>query len=527
MLNIATNLERNARLLPHKDAIVFNDTRLSYVALDKAANQVANALVAQGIRAGDRVALSCPNLPYFPIVYFGIIKTGAIVVPLNILLSPREIAYHLQDSGAKAYFCFEGTAELAMGEAGLAGFQDADACEHFFMITADRDAPAAHDVPTLGMLMKMGDTTFQAVDRDADDTVQLLYTSGTTGNPKGAELTQANLALNTQVTQGLTRTTVDDKHLVVLPLFHTFGLTAQMHNVINAGATMVLIPRFDADQVLAAMEKEKITLFAGVPTMFIGLLNCPDAEQKYDLEQIASTLKLAVSGGASLPVEVISAFREKFQVPIIEGYGLTETSPVASFTQLEFEHVPGSVGQPIQGVQIRVVDSQGDDVLPGERGEVVIRGPNVMRGYWQRPDATAAAIRNGWFHTGDIGKMDDAGNLYIVDRVKDMILRGGFNVYPREVEEVLMGHPCVALVAVIGVPHPTHGEEVKAYLVARQGKTIDADEVREWSRNQLASYKYPRLIEVRDTLPMTATGKLLKKELRAEVLAAEAETMAG
>ncbi|MBI2311305.1 MAG: long-chain fatty acid--CoA ligase [Betaproteobacteria bacterium] len=515
MTNIAINLEHSAELLPDKVAIYFGDKSFTYAQLNAAANQVAGGLESLGIGRGDKVALSCPNLPYFPIVYFGILKAGAVVVPVNVLLKAPEIAYLLKDSDTKAFFCFEGTPELPMGAEGRVGFAQAGTCPHFFLITADPARPAPLDgMTTLGMLMHGRSTAGVSANVDATDTALILYTSGTTGKPKGAELSHAAIGMNILACHAFMRATASDVHLVVLPLFHSFGQVVQMCTAILGGGCMVLLPRFDPDAVLAAMQTHGVTVFAGVPTMYIALLNLPGAAERYDMKAIAARLRLGVSGGAAMPVEVIRRFQERFGIAILEGYGLSETSPVAAFSMLEFERVPGSVGKAIWGTQIRVVDPEGNPAPAGQEGEIVIRGHNVMKGYYKRPEATAEAIKDGWFHSGDIGKLDEKGNLFIVDRLKDMIIRGGFNVYPREIEEVLMTHEAVAQAAVIGVPHETHGEEVKAVLVLKPGKTATPEGIVTWAKARMAGYKYPRIVEIVEALPMTATGKVLKRAIK-------------
>jgi long-chain acyl-CoA synthetase len=387
------------------------------------------------------------------------------------------------------------------------------------MITADPTQPSSIEgVMTLGMLLKDQSPAFDTVATSSEDTAVILYTSGTTGQPKGAELSHSNMACNAMISQLLMKGSETDTTLITLPLFHSFAQTVLMNVSVFMAAKMVLIPRFDPAAVLSAFEQHKVTVFAGVPTMYIGLLNYPSADD-YDLAAIATNLRLGVSGGASLPVEVLRQFQEKFDVTILEGYGLSETSPVATFNYLEGDLIPGSIGQPAQGVEARVMDADGNLLGPDEDGEIVIRGHNIMKGYYRKPEATAEAMRGGWFHTGDIGKQDARGNFYIVDRLKDMILRGGYNVYPREIEEVLMQHESIAMVAVIGVPHETHGEEIKAYVVPKPGVEIDADELKAWTKERIADYKYPREIEFREQLPMTATGKILKKELKAELRA--------
>ncbi len=514
MLNLAIFLEDSAREVPGRTAVVFNETKLTYAQVNGAANQIANGLAALGIGRGDNVALSCPNLPYFPLIYYGILKTGATVVPLNVLLKGREIAYHLADSDAKVYFCFQGTPELPMGQFGHEGFQQTDTCDHFFMITADPTQPSPIEgTKTLGQLMGTQSPVFDTVITGPEDTAVILYTSGTTGQPKGAELSHSNMIMNAQLCDNMYPRAQHDVTLIALPLFHSFGQTTQMNAGFYRRMTLTLLPRFDAGAALGIMERDDVTIFAGVPTMYWAMLKYPGAE-KFNLEKIARNLRLAVSGGSAMPVEVMKEFAEKFSVKILEGYGLSETSPVASFNRYDRPAKAGSVGMPVWGVSIRVVDTEGSDLLQEEMGEILIKGHCVMKGYYKRPDATAQAVRDGWLYTGDIGKLDEDGYLYITDRVKDMIIRGGFNVYPREIEEVMMTHPDISLAAVIGVPHDRHGEEIKAFVILNEGSQIEAEEIIAWCKENMAAYKYPRMVEIRENLPMTATGKILKRELR-------------
>jgi long-chain acyl-CoA synthetase len=354
---------------------------------------------------------------------------------------------------------------------------------------------------------------FDSVVTEATDTAVILYTSGTTGQPKGAELTHANMVTNALTCHRLFGEHSEgyDTHLVTLPLFHSFGQTVQMNAGFGSGSTLVLVPRFDPKQALALMQSENVTFFAGVPTMYWALLGALDDDVDVDL--IAGNLRIAAAGGSSLPVEIIREFKERFGVQILEGYGLSETSPVATFSQRGRKAKPGSIGTPIWGVRCKLVDPEWDETPEGEVGEITIRGPNIMKGYYQRPDATAEVMRDGWFRSGDLGRRDEDGYYYVVDRSKDMIIRGGFNVYPREVEEVLMTHPAVSLVAVVGVPDESHGEEVKAVVIRTEGDTTTAEELIDWAKEQMAAFKYPRSIEFRDTLPMTSTGKILKREL--------------
>lgn len=515
MLNLSVLLEDSAREAPARDAVVFGDMRLPYATVNTLANQVANLLTSRGIGKGDKVALSCPNLPYFPIVYYGILKTGAVAVPLNVLLKPREIAYHLDDSDAKAYFCFEGTPDLPMGEGGWEAFGQVEACEHFFLLTTEPMAttsPIEGAEPLFAALSGMAETYETALTEPGDVAV-LLYTSGTTGEPKGAQLTHSNMLLNAMLSDTLYERRSDDVALVTLPLFHSFGQTVLMNTGFYHRSTLIMLPRFDATEALRLMQQEKVTVFAGVPTMYWGLLACEDADQ-FDLAAIAGNLRIAVSGGAALPVEVLNSFRERFNVEILEGYGLSETSPVATFNRTDIPAKPGSIGPPVWGVDVRLIDDDWKEIEGEGPGEIAIRGHNIMAGYYKRPEQTAEAMRGGWFRTGDIATRDEDGYFYVIDRTKDMIVRGGFNVYPREIEEVLMTHPGVSLAAVIGVPHDTHGEEVKAYVIRESGSSIDETELVSWCKDNMASYKYPRIVEFRDDLPMTATGKILKRELR-------------
>ncbi|MFF4053911.1 long-chain fatty acid--CoA ligase [Streptomyces chartreusis] len=505
MTNLAALLDATVAQHPDRTAIVFGGSRLSYAQLDQASNQVANLLTADGVGPGDKVALSCPNLPHFPIVYFGILKAGATVVPLNVLLKAREIAYHLDDADAVAYFAFEGTADLPIGEWAAQASADSRTCRRLFSFSPGAALPWADQ-----------SADFETVDVADDDTAVILYTSGTTGRPKGAELRHRNMRDNVLVGQEIFAIDVarPDTYLCVLPLFHSFGQTVVQNGAIAFGGTLVMLPRFEAQAALGAMLDETVTFFAGVPTMFWSLLGALD--DGVDVSTLAANLRVAVSGGSALPGEVHKDFRTRFGVTVLEGYGLSETSPVASFSVYGQEPRVGSIGLPIPGVEMKLMARDWSDVPEGtdEVGEIAIKGHNVMKGYYGRPEATAEAIQDGWFRTGDIARKDADGFFYIVDRAKDMILRGGFNVYPREIEELLMTHPAVSLVAVIGVPHDSHGEEIKAVVVRNK----DHDDVSEtdlaaWAKERLAAYKYPRIVEFRDSLPLTATGKILKREI--------------
>ncbi|MCR9287602.1 MAG: long-chain fatty acid--CoA ligase [Bacteroidetes bacterium] len=513
MLNLSVLLEDSARRYPNKDAFIFMDTHLSYAQVNGAANQIANGLKSIGIQPGDKVALSCLNLPYFPMIYYGILKAGATVVPLSVLLKREEVAYHLKDSDAKAYFCFLGAPGLPMLEEGFAGFQNAPDCKNFFVITAKPTDPSPIEgQKTMGMLMGSQSPICETARTNAEDTAVIIYTSGTTGRPKGAELTHSNLTLNSILSANLSQCNEEDTWLIVLPLFHIFAMVVLMNAGVYKGTANVLLPRFDPEAVLGLMQKHKVSIFAGVPTMYWGLVNYENT--KFDLKGIASNLKMALSGGASLPVSVLEDFEAKFNVPILEGYGMSEGSPVVTFNHPNKVRKPGSVGTPVWGVEVRVVDENDNEMPVGEKGEIVYRGHNVMKGYYKRDEVNKEVLRGGWLHSGDVGVMDEDGYFYIVDRTKDMVIRGGLNVYPREVEEVMMKHPAVSLVAVIGIPDDQFGEEIKACVVLKEGECVEADELKAWTKERIAAYKYPRVIEFLDALPMSATGKILKKELR-------------
>ncbi|GAA0911476.1 long-chain fatty acid--CoA ligase [Nonomuraea longicatena] len=511
MLNLSILLEDSARNRPDDTAIVFGDMRLPYSMVDTVANQVANLLVSRGIRKGDKVALACPNVPYFPFVYFGILKAGATVVPLNVLLKSREIAYHLDDSDAKALICFEGTPELPLGERGKEGFEAAQGCEHFIVLPATALAVESEYGESIWAALDGMSGQFETVQTAPDDTAVILYTSGTTGQPKGAELSHQNMLVNALTCDKMfPRTEGGDVYLAVLPLFHSFGQTVVQNTGFLRGSPVVLMPRFEPGEALEIMAKEGVTFLAAVPTMYWGLLTKIHAEGV----TAPTSLRIAVSGGSGAPIETLNDFEKTFGFGILEGYGLSETSPVASFNQIGRVTKPGTIGTPIWGVEMKLIDTDWNTVEGEGPGEIAIRGHNIMKGYYNRPEATAEVVKDGWFRSGDIGTRDADGYYSIFDRAKDMIIRGGFNVYPREVEEVLMSHPAVSLVAVVGIAHDSHGEEVKAYVIPAKDASVTEDELIAWAKENMAAYKYPRVVEFRESLPMTISGKILKRELR-------------
>jgi long-chain acyl-CoA synthetase len=489
MGNLARNLLHAADRAGDRPALRMDDAVLTYAEFRDAALRVAAFLQQKGIGPGDRVGMVLPNVLSFPVVFYGAQLAGAVVVPMNPLLKAREVEYYLRDSGARIVLAAEQVAGPA-GEAAATVGIEAVAVDAALPTQAMADEPAAG-----------------AVQRADNDPSVLLYTSGTTGQPKGAELTHAGLDSNARTTQEtLLEAGGDDVIMGCLPLFHVFGLTCALNAGVIAGSLLTLIPRFDGAKALSVIARDSVTVFEGVPTMFSAMLHAPECGG-YDV----SSLRLCVSGGSAMPVEVMRSFEQTFGCIVLEGYGLSETSPVASFNHPHAERKPGSIGTPIRGVEMRVVDDEGRDVAPGEVGEIAIRGENVMKGYWGKPEETAKAIPDGWFRTGDLARQDDDGYFFIVDRKKEMIIRGGYNVYPREIEEALYEHPAVAEVACIGIPHPDLGEEVGAAVALKPGASAEPDELREWVKARVAAYKYPRHVWLVEALPKGPTGKILRR----------------
>jgi long-chain acyl-CoA synthetase len=518
MLNTSVILEESASAHPEKTALISGSIRLTYRQLMSKVNQLAGGLKDIGIEKGDMVLMACPNLMEFPIVYFAVLKIGAVLVPVNILSKKSELLFYLTDTGAKAFVCFEGTDKLPLGIEGRRAFEEADGCEHFIVIpgSADADVPYKNAM-TVDDIMRDQRGECETEITASDDTAAVLYTSGTTGKPKGAELTHQNLVTTAMNFRDSQQVTSEDVHLAALPLYHCYAQQAQMNCGFLAGSAIVLIERFDPDLVFKMFEQENVTLFAGVPTMYWALLNNTDAS-KYDMGKIARTLRLGMSGGAAMPVELLGAVEKRFGITILEAYGVTETAAAGTLNRPGLQRKIGSVGIPHWGIRMRVVDESMRDVPAGEPGELVVQGHCTMKGYYNNPEATAEAYRGGWLHTGDVAVRDQDGYFYIVGRLKDMIIRGGYNIYPREIEEKLMEHPDISLIAVIGVPDEQYGEEVKAYLVLNDGATTTAEDIIAWSKERMANYKYPRTVEIVESLPTSATGKILKKELRKTVL---------
>lgn len=502
-LSLAMILADSAARFAGRPAVVVGDETTTYAELWTQARQYAAVLAGHGVGPDDKVALLLPNTAHFPRAYYGVLALGAVAVPVHALLRAEEIAHVLRDSGASLLVCAAPLLGEGVKGAELAGVEVLSVLQPEPTPGATRlDAAAAVAEPVAGF-----------VARAPEDTAVILYTSGTTGQPKGAQISHLNVVMNVDMSLiSSFDLGCDDVVLGCLPLFHTFGQNCCMNTAFRAGACVVLMPRFDGAGALGLLVEHACSVFMGVPTMYIALLDAARTDDR------RPALRYGLSGGASIPLAVLERFAEVYGVQVLEGYGLTETSPVATFNQKGREPRPGTVGQPVWGVEVEIARAELDDtveLLPaGELGEIVVRGHNVMTGYLNQPEETAKAIVDGWFRTGDLGTKDRDGYVTIVDRKKDMVLRGGYNVYPREVEEVLVRHPGVGQVAVIGVPHEHYGEEVMAVVIrSPEGAALAAAELVAWSRERLAAYKYPRLVEFVDDLPLGPSGKVHKREL--------------
>ncbi|MFI9389519.1 long-chain fatty acid--CoA ligase [Streptomyces bauhiniae] len=499
-LSVAAILAENARRRPDRTALVEGDLRLTFAEAWRRSLARAGALADLGVRPGDRVALMAPNTAEFPLAYYAAMAVGGVVVPVHLLLSAAEVEHVLKDSGATLLLAHPAQEATARAAAEPLGIRVVVLGEELEKLAADAEPPHSY------------------VTRSADDPAVVFYTSGTTGVPKGAVLSHFNIVMNATVNAfDANDIRPDDIVLGALPLFHAFGQTVSLNSTWRAGATLVLLPRFDAARAVEIMVQERVNTFHGVPTMFVSL-----AAVAADAAALPE-LRLCISGGASLPVAVLEKFESAFGARIYEGYGLSETSPAATVNQPVFGTRAGTIGHPLWGVDAEIARADVEDRVellpPGELGEVVIRGHNVFSGYLGRPEATAEALVDGWFRTGDLGTKDEDGFLRIVDRKKDVIIRGGYNVYPREVEEVLARHPEIAQVAVIGLPDELHGEEICAVVVPAPGSTPDAAAITEWSKEHLGKHKYPRRVEFTDVLPLGPSMKVLKRELRAQYTA--------
>jgi long-chain acyl-CoA synthetase len=503
--NLATILTETAAAVPEATVHTFMGTATSYRELDEQSGRFAAGLLESGLEPGQVVALQLPNLPQFLVAYFGTLKAGMTVLPLNPLLKAPEIEYHLTDSGAAILIGFEMFLQDAAKACEITGVP-------LYLVSFGQDPlpdgirPFADLVSTAALADPGGDVRAC----NADDTAVLIYTSGTTGKPKGAELTHFELYMNCTVSGQLFGARPDDVTLAVLPFFHVFGLSSVINVAVRYGGGLSIVPRFEPGAVIDALEHDRCSVIAGVPTMLQAIAARDLAGR--DL----SRLRVAVSGGASLPEDVLGKFESKLGIRVLEGYGLSETASTTSFNRPD-DRRPLSVGKPIWGVQMRVADSQDQPLPSGPEniGEIQIRGHNVMKGYLGKPEATQSALRAGWLRTGDLGYRDSDGFYFIVDRSKDLVIRGGFNVYPRELEEVLFAHPGIAEAAVIGKPDERLGEEVVAVVVRAPGhEDLTETDVIAYCKERMAAYKYPREVRFLPELPKGPTGKILKNVLR-------------
>ena len=493
--NLARIMTKAAEENPDGIAVKLDDTEMSFALLEEGSARMAAILKEKGVGPGDRVGIMLPNVPYFPVVYYGVLRAGGVVVPMNPLLKGREVKYYLEDPGAKllvAWGDFEEPATKGAEDAGV---------ECILVKPGEFEK----------LLGEVQEPAHVLEDRDPDDTAVILYTSGTTGQPKGAELTHSNMYKNcTVAADHLGEITKDDKLLGALPLFHSFGQTCTLNAAVHAQAMISMIPRFDPEKALEIIERDGITAVPG--RAHDVQRHAPRPEQGRRGHLHAARVHVRRFGHAR---GGHAAFEKQFGCKVLEGYGLSETSPVASFNHPDKENKAGSIGTPIEGVEMMLVDDDHNEVPDGEVGEIAIKGHNIMKGYWEREEATAEAIVDGWFFSGDMGKRDDDGYYFIVDRKKELIIRGGYNVYPREIEEVLYEHSSVQEAAVIGVPHDELGEEVGAAIVLKEGEDVDADAIKAHVKEQVAAYKYPRQVWFLDELPKGPTGKILKREIEA------------
>lgn len=491
------NLRRSARIFPDSIAYIYKDKSVTYKEFNQQVEGFATGLAAQGIGKGDGVALLLGNSPEFLISYYGILRLGAFAVPMNPLYTQGEISYILDNSQAKAVIAYVSV------EPKLSAVKEQLDNLKLVIYTDTEDQEC-----TWEQLIKPSNNNFESPLIEQEDIAVILYTSGTTGKPKGAMLSHRNLVSNAVAISELIKLHDKDRVVTVLPMFHVFSMTICLNAPIACGATVLILPKFSPLDVVSTIRDRKATVFAGVPTMYNFIFQLPKATAEEFL-----SIRLCISGGASIPVELLQNFENKFNVFILEGYGLSETSPLVAINPLKGTRKPGSIGLSIPGVTTKVVDIEGKELSRREVGELVVQGPNIMKGYLGMPEATSAAMQDGWMYTGDLATMDEEGYLYIVDRKKDIIIVGGYNVYPREVEEVLYQHPAVVEAAVIGVPDGEYGERVKAFVVVKD-EQITINEIIRFCQDQLVKYKVPSLVEFLKELPKNTTGKILRRELR-------------
>lgn len=507
-VNISKQLTLTAKHHPVKTAFIFQDQKTSYMELERAVTKFASQLVELGCQRGDKIALVIGNSPHYIISLYGAIRIGAVVIPINPLYTAHEIKYILQNGDVKA---------IVTMDVLLPKFEeivrDLEYINHYIVCEtgqhiAPENSPLTPKMQSFTKMLKAGDLQYKGPELDEDEVALILYTSGTTGQPKGAMLTQKNLYSNAKDVADYLQIGENDRVIAALPMFHVFCLTVSLNAPLMNGGTVIVMPKFSPQEVFRLAKKYKASIFAGVPTMYNYLLQSGKGKATE-----FSTIRLCISGGDSMPVALLKNFEKEFNVIISEGYGLSEASPVTCFNPLDRPRKPGSIGTSIMHVENKIVDEFGEEVPVGEVGELVVRGPNIMKGYYKMPEETEMVLRDGWLYTGDMARMDEEGYFYIVDRKKDMIIVGGYNVYPREIEEVLYAHPQVAEAAVIGIPDPDSGESIICFVV-KKDTDLTEEALMEYCKVHLAKYKLPSNIEFLDELPKNTTGKILRKRLR-------------
>ena len=515
-MNLVSSVRETAVKQPEKIAYHFMGQDTSYAEFDASVSKFASALQDLGVEKGDHVAFLLGNTPHFLISLYATMRLGATAIPVNPIYTPDEISYIIHNSDAKAVIALDQLLPLVEQAAGAFS-----SVQNYIICETDPSTPekiaalpanVKNKVRSFTQLVATGKLDVEPVDVDGNENAIILYTSGTTGNPKGAMLTHKNIYSNARDVGNYLEFTGEDRVVAALPVFHVFALTVVVNAPLIKGATILLVPRFSPGEVFNTIKEQQATIFAGVPTMYNFMNQFPDGK-KEDFKSI----RLAVSGGSSLPVALLHSFEEKFGVRMSEGYGLSEASPVTCFNPLDRERVPGSIGSNIINVENKVVNELGEEVPDGQVGELIVRGPNVMKGYYKMPEETEAALRDGWLYTGDLARRDEDGYFYIVDRKKDLVIVGGYNVYPREVEEVLFEHRDILEAAVIGVPDTDFGEAVHAFVVLKDGATKDIEKLEAYCAARLAKYKVPKKFEFLDELPKNTTGKILRRSLSAHV----------
>lgn len=510
-MNLTSHLKNTAKQNSDKTAYFFMDQPVSYAELDGAVTKFASGLEQMGVKKGDHIALLLGNSPHFIIALYGAMRLGATVIPVNPIYTPDEIGYILQNGDVKVVIALDLLIPLAEKMGGML-----PKVESYIFCETDPtkkiDVFANLKMKSFSSVIDSGETAFEGPELNEDDVAVILYTSGTTGKPKGAMLTHKNLYSNAKDIGEYLKMNSSDRVITTLPMFHVFSLSVVVNAPLISGSTLLIVPKFSPKEIFRLAKKYEATVFAGVPTMYNFLYQYPDGNPK-DI----STLRLCISGGSSMPVALLKNFEKKFNVFVSEGYGLSEASPVTSFNPLDRPRKPGSIGTSILNVENKVVNELGEEVPVGQVGELVVRGPNVMKGYYKMTEETAVTIRDGWLYTGDLARMDEEGYIYIVDRKKDLVIVGGFNVYPREVEEVLYEHPEIVEAAVIGVPDPDQGEAIKSFVV-RKNPTLTEADIIEYCKQHLAKYKLPKTIEFLEELPKNTTGKILRRALKEQVL---------